>query len=562
MTVARFSPSGYKIAVGDTQGTVRILDLPSLTISPPSPSSPQIITTKSTFQLLSGRINDIAWDADSVRIIAVGDGRGRFGACITADTGNTVGEISGHSAKINCVSIRQQRPIRAVTGADEATVVFHQGVPFKYVNGIKGRHERWVWDCRYSPDGEWFVSCGSDGRIWLYEGKTGEGGKEVGKGIYKGSVLGVAWRKDSKAFVTVGADGNIRIWNVESGENITTWNMAGQVKSVEVVQQLGVVWPKEDLIITVNLAGHFTYLQPGKDEAVKVVIGHQAGVTASAYTIGDGTLITGGSDGRCLSWNVSTGEAINIDGKAQGVYVSGLAAVSKGIVQSIGWDDSLRNINIADKSFHGEAIKTDGQPIAIATTAFDGKTYTIIATVSTLSIYSSGQKKFSETMKHKPTCLAVSQSTIAVGTEENLTRIYALGEDKLRPITELEHAGIIPSSLAFTNSSSNPMLAVGLANGKITVYGKTEKSPWDVITNRWSAHTAKVTCISWSPDDKCAVSGGLDTHIYLWSLSNQGRRVKASSAHKDGVTSLCWTEDAKVISTGSDAAVKSWKIIV
>ena len=33
------------------------------------------INTKGTYPIISGRINDIAWDGDSQRIIAVGDGR-------------------------------------------------------------------------------------------------------------------------------------------------------------------------------------------------------------------------------------------------------------------------------------------------------------------------------------------------------------------------------------------------------------------------------------------------------------------------------------------------------
>jgi len=98
-TVARFSPSGYYVASGDVAGTVRVWDCKGEG------------ATKGEYHIISGRINDLAWDGDSQRIIAVGDGKERFGHCITADSGNTVGEISGHSSQINAVSIRQQRPL-------------------------------------------------------------------------------------------------------------------------------------------------------------------------------------------------------------------------------------------------------------------------------------------------------------------------------------------------------------------------------------------------------------------------------------------------------------------
>ena len=56
-----------------------------------------IESTRGEYGIIAGRLNDIAWDGDSQRIIAVGDGKEQFGRCITADSGNSVGEIIGHS---------------------------------------------------------------------------------------------------------------------------------------------------------------------------------------------------------------------------------------------------------------------------------------------------------------------------------------------------------------------------------------------------------------------------------------------------------------------------------
>lgn len=48
---------------------------------------------KTETKVISGRINDIAWDGESQRIIAVGDGKERYGHAFTFDSGNTVGEV-------------------------------------------------------------------------------------------------------------------------------------------------------------------------------------------------------------------------------------------------------------------------------------------------------------------------------------------------------------------------------------------------------------------------------------------------------------------------------------
>ena len=191
-TVARFSPSGYYVASGDVAGNVRVWDCVGEG------------ATKGVYQITRS-INDLAWDGDSQRIIAVGDGKERFGHCITADSGNSVGEISGHTSQINAVSIRQQRPLRAATGSDDTSLVFYHGAPFKFNTSLRGNHNRFVYGVAFSPDGTSLVSVGADKKIWLYDGKTGEVKSQIGEGEHKGSIFSVSWAEDSRRFVTSSA---------------------------------------------------------------------------------------------------------------------------------------------------------------------------------------------------------------------------------------------------------------------------------------------------------------------------------------------------------------------
>lgn len=169
-TVARFSPSGFYVASGDISGIVRIWDATGSG------------TTKLETSVISGPINDIAWDGDSQRIIAVGNGKERMGHCFTWDSGNSVGEVSGHSSNINCVDVRKKRPMRAATGSDDTAVVWYEGPPFRFKNSLRNQHQRFVFGVQFSPDGELLASVGADKRVWLYDGKTGEPKAEIGQG--------------------------------------------------------------------------------------------------------------------------------------------------------------------------------------------------------------------------------------------------------------------------------------------------------------------------------------------------------------------------------------------
>ncbi|MCJ1270683.1 WD40 repeat-like protein [Lobaria immixta] len=541
-TVARFSPSGYYVASGDASGTVRVWDCVGEG------------STKGEYHIIGGRINDLAWDGDSARIIAVGDGKEKFGHCITADSGNSVGEISGHSSQINCVSIRQQRPLRAATGSDDTSLVFYHGAPFKFNSSLR-KHNRFVYGVAFSPDGTSLVSVGADKKIWLYDGKTGEAKGQIGENVHQGSIFSVSWAKDSKRFVTSSADQTVKIWDVEAGKAVQSWRM-GEEGSVSIPDhQVGVVWPtgrSDGLVISLNLAGDLNYLQEGMSKPQKVVQGHQKNITAVAVDkdfTSDSTFFTGSSDGRICSWNPLVGVGETVDGNAHTNYVSGISS-SGGRIFSVGWDDTLRSIDISARTFTGTFSKTDGQPKGVAIS----NNSAVIATHRSITLSTDGQTHESLPTKFGPTTIAANGTLIAVGGDDNALHIYSAS---LGPEKEIKDPSSLITALSF--SPSGALLAVGFSSGKITVF---DTQSWDTSITRWSSHTGRVTSIAWNVAGTHAVSGALDTNIFVWSIAKPGRRVKASNAHKDGVNGVAWIGDGKVVSVGGDAAVKTWAVEV
>ena len=72
------------------------------------------------------------------------------------------------------------------------------------------------------------MSVGSDRRIWLYDGKTGEVQKQMGEGEHKGSIFAVSWAADSTKFVTCSGDQTIKIWDAEAGKCTQSWRMGDE----------------------------------------------------------------------------------------------------------------------------------------------------------------------------------------------------------------------------------------------------------------------------------------------------------------------------------------------
>lgn len=493
---------------------------------------------------------------------------------MTADSGNTVGEISGHSAQVNAVSIRQQRPLRAATAGDDKNMVFYHGAPFKF-NDIPGRgsHGNFIYGVAFSPDGSHLLSVGGDKKIFIYDGKTGEVKGELSDSSedHKGSIFGVSWSKDSKTFVTCSADRTVKTWDVEASKVTHTWSFGDTINVND--QQVGVVWPagrSDGLIISLSLSGDLNYLNTTSAKPTKVVSGHQKNITALA-TSTDGsspTLWTGSYEGRLCAWDAPTGTAETIEGEGHTNIISGLATTSgkHPQVYSVGWDDSLRIVDASAKTFIGKSTHLSSQPKALTCTS---DSLVVVAQQESVIVYRDGEEDGELPLTSSPTALAASGSTVAIGASDSSLRLFTVTPGKAPKQSAIIEQVSATAITAISFSNDGTMVAAGTAAGKIYVYKissgltglVTGSSSLELVTDRWSAHSAKVTCIAWNSENTGAVSGSLDTNIFVWSLKEPGKRVKMTNAHKEGVNGIAWL-GGTVFSTGVDAAVKKWKVTI
>ena len=162
-TVAAFSPSGAWIASADAGGKVKVWAW----------SHPDKLTKLDT-QLFSGAVADLCWSPDNNKIVAVGDnGGGLQMKTFTYDTGNSLGEMVGHNKRVTACAYKPTRPFKIMTGGEDLKTVFFSGPPFK-MGHSNNTHTNFVNAVRYTPDGARIVSVGSDKKIQLYDGVTGE----------------------------------------------------------------------------------------------------------------------------------------------------------------------------------------------------------------------------------------------------------------------------------------------------------------------------------------------------------------------------------------------------
>ncbi|KAH9171396.1 WD40 repeat-like protein [Lactarius sanguifluus] len=608
-TVARISPTGYYCASADTLGTVRIWDIVG-----------EDQTLKGEYKVLSGKINDLEWDGESKRIIAVGDGKEKWVVSVGSAVqkwltglGSSTGEILGHSKVVNAVAIRRQRPFRAATAGDDNLIVFHQGDAITAYNTYVGTtshaafsiqlsqgspfgmiryappppapstpspprsvrahprnlspflpgpqtiktHTKFVQDVRYAPSGDHFASVGSDGKVFLYDWQST---RPLRSSVHK-------------AISTCSADATVKLWDIETRKATTTYTLGTGLEH----QQVGNVWSSQDTIVSLSFSGCLNVFdrRSGEKRPVKVLHGPQKAVTAATIsTTASETFFVGSADGRVLSYD-STGTASPLAGQGHTNLVSALASAPDGRVFSTGYDDRVREVEgsqftyIQFPSHSDDGWTETGTQIraSVFSTASQPKT---LAAAKDGTIFVLGVDAVEAVRNHQkvadlrpwgggatiPTAIAATGSLVAIGFGDQKVRLYDWDGKTLQEAGLLHANGGLVSVLAFSPDGSK--LAAGDSSGKVILYDVAKR---EMITPRWSFHTARVNTLSWTADSLHCASGALDTHIYVWSVRKPSKKITITNAVPGGVNAVLWvSDDGRLAGMGADAAVKVWQV--
>ncbi|CAD6639816.1 HN1_G0019150.mRNA.1.CDS.1 [Saccharomyces cerevisiae] len=548
VTTVKFSPikGSQYLCSGDESGKVIVwgwtFDKESNSVE---------VNVKSEFQVLAGPISDISWDFEGRRLCVVGEGRDNFGVFISWDSGNSLGEVSGHSQRINACHLKQSRPMRSMTVGDDGSVVFYQGPPFKFSASDRTHHKQgsFVRDVEFSPDsGEFVITVGSDRKISCFDGKSGEFLKyiEDDQEPVQGGIFALSWL-DSQKFATVGADATIRVWDVTTSKCVQKWTLDKQQLGN---QQVGVVATGNGKIISLSLDGTLNFYELGHDEVLKIISGHNKGITALTVN----PLISGSYDGRIMEWSSSSMHQdhsnliVSLDNSKAQEY------------SSISWDDTLKVNGITKHEF--------GSQPKVASANNDGFTAVLTNDDDLLILQSfTGDIIKSVRLNSPGSAVSLSQNYVAVGLEEgNTIQVFKLSDlevsfDLKTPLRAK------PSYISI--SPSETYIAAGDVMGKILLYDLQSR---EVKTSRWAFHTSKINAISWKPAEKRAneeeieedlvATGSLDTNIFIYSVKRPMKIIKALNAHKDGVNNLLWETPSTLVSSGADACIKRWNVVL
>eukprot|EP00741_Cyanophora_paradoxa_P011326 tig00020554_g10939.t1 len=544
-TVARFAPAGNWVASADAQGNLKIWDSSN-------PEKP----IKMENRILSSAICDVAWTPDSTKIAVVGDGRETFGRVITWDSGNSVGDIAGHTKKVLSCDMRPARPMRLATGSEDATCGWAEGPPFKYKTSMK-EHNRAVNCIRFSPDGARAASIGEK-KIVVYDGESGA--KVAAWEAHSGTGMTLSWSPDGRQILSCGLDKTARVFDVQTQQCIldVAFNDRGTFDD----QQVGTLWAG-GYLMSLSTGGDLSYLDTRQPTVTFKLQGHNKPIKGLAVNPAHRIAYTGASDGAVCRWDEGNGYAYGFVGKAPASTITGLAlaggyqggAAESVLVTSL--DNTLRSVPTATSTFTPDTLAVKA-PLCVSPINRDPLDV-VVGTPSSLVRVRSNRIVQELQLNYEPRAIDCSPygNQIAVAGSDSLVHIYSVQGDRLAEEgtgLRKHRAGVTcvaysPDGQRLLSSDQSKESTVWLTNG------------WQVEHGELVAQTARINCAAWAPDSRRFVTGSLDRSAVVWQVADPYvNQILLQFIHVGGVVGAAFLDDHTLITAGADMMLKTWAL--
>ncbi len=149
--------------------------------------------------------------------VALTGGRDGVARLWRISTGEELMQLKGHKSWIRCVAISPDGK-RALTGSYDKTMRLWDLEEAKLLREFKTQRN-WIWDIDFSPSGK-IAACVSGSSVQLWDLESGKVVRSL-KGGDNGTSVDIS--PDGRLAIGGSYDGKVRVWDVSTGELLTTY---------------------------------------------------------------------------------------------------------------------------------------------------------------------------------------------------------------------------------------------------------------------------------------------------------------------------------------------------
>ena len=568
-----FSPDGKILAMGDTNGEIRlrqVLDgkqiltlkghekwVTSLAFSPDgsmlaSSSIDYIVNLWNintgqclqTLQEHNDEVWSVAFSPDGIMLASGSDDCTIILSNVT--TGECLRIFRGHTSWV-CSVIFSLDGQTLISGSDDHTIKFWNINTGEYLKTLRGHYDG-IRSITLSPDGQTLASGSNDWTVKLWDISTGQCLKTF-QG-HSNEVYSVAFSPDSTRIASGSHDRTVKLWDISTGQCLKTFQ--GHFSWVFSVA----FSPKNDLILSGSYDQTAKLWNIYNGQCLRTFQGYTNQLLSVTFSPDGQTLASGSHDCCVRLWNISTGQCLKIFQEHRSAIQSVTFSPDGQTLASGSHDCCVRLWNIST----GQCLKTfQEHRSAVWSVAFspDGRLLASSSDDRTVKLWdtSTGQclKTFRE---HRSAVWSIAFSPdgqiLASGSLDQTIKLYNVSLGKTIRILEGHKNWVW--SVAF--SPNGKLLASTSPDGTLRFWninnGECERNLQE--------DAASLQSIVFSSDSQTLASCSHDYLVKLWNVTT-GKCFRALQGHTSKVWSVAFSPNDKILaSSGDDETIRLWDV--
>ena len=531
LRAAAWSPDGGRLATGDLEGAVRIVDTEPLAAMPDAAAE---------FGTHTAAVWRIAWSPDG-RMLATASADATV-RLWDAATGRELQRITGHGAKMYGVAFGPDGTVVATSGADRTARLWDVATGGERV--VLAGHTGTVFSVVLSRDGRQALTASLDGTARLWDAESGDLVRTfVG---HEGWVFDADFAADETAIATASRDGTARVWNAATGsveaiflhpERVNAVEFTGDGRSVATACHDGVV----------------RIFRPGKREPVRQFRGHDGAVWTVASTPTGSRVATGSDDRTVRLWET----AGRFDPVIPAPAGARAAAWSRdGTAVAVASGEPVIEIHDGRTFAPQRRISLDVQ--AIHDVAFDPQTGALFAACSDGIVARIESGSRDETTSHR----IHKHAVYSVDVSPDGARLATASDDGTFTIRD---PATLESVLKDENRHSRRVWCARFAPDGEQLYtaGDDRRAvAWDVATGKermmFAGHEAAVKWLAVAVDGRQLATASADGTVGIWRAAT-GQLVHRLRGPGCAVMRVAFAPDGtRVVAVASDGSAHLW----
>lgn len=528
VTAVAIAPDGTWLAVGSADGTIRIWDRVTATLTAtlagPDVSVKMVAIAPDGSWLAAGT------DDDTVRVWD------RATATVTAT-------LASPGVFVEVVVIALDGTWLAIADDDGAVRIWDRTTA--RITAILAGPGCLVAAMAVAPEATWFAAGDLDGMVWIWaRGTVAVSATIPGTGH---AVRALAISSDGTWGATGTSEGTVQIWDRSTGAINATLPQPSRQAYVSVLA----ISPDGSWLATAGEGGSVRIWDRATATAMAVLGGHSDGVTSVAISPDSTWLATGSRDGTVRIWNkaiatlaANTSWAVNLAVSPDGTWLA--TGTPEGTVQI--WDRATVTITAvltgSSDWVTSVAISPDGTWLAGGSEdgmvrIWDRATASVTATLTEPAHHG---------LSTRLVAISPDGTWFAVGIADNTVQIWDQATTRVTAV--LTRPGTDVSALAISPDSK--WLAVGSGDGKVRLWDRATSSVTAVLAGHRYCRSLSI-----SPDATWLATAEADGAVRIWDRATA--TVTAVLAADGKMRSVAISPDgAWLLTLGDGDAVRVW----